>query len=451
MKNNSVLKVGILTLVALVILMSTIFWLKGRSVSRGERINICFHDVAGLKAGAPVQMMGVRVGQIEKLTPCLDSENSHVEVQVVITEPTIKIPEASLISIQQSGIIGEKFIEISPPPIKIAYIPKQTKVPLDIDCTSSIQIFLDGNYENIGEILSAKLVDTRSLSEHLQKDFQTPYAYIVEYRVNKVGIVVPSDLRAKVTADNNILLIPLHNEIVRYKNSCGNYTVLEPIRISDFLDVQLQAAEAFNEINKKINTLLSDKVLDDTAVTLANIRQVSVSAADTVAKADELITSSRGDIKQIVALTNQLTKEVTTLTINLNSLVCDDEFKNSITRTANSLDLTSRSVNTLLMDKNTQDTLKYLRETSQNMAELTSSVNEITKDEQFRCEVKMTAYNLNQTLVALEKTLSVINNLSPEDKEKIHSAINDTAEISKNLKKFSEKLNKKFLLFRLMF
>lgn len=451
MKNNSALKVGILTLVALIILIGTVFWLKGRSMSKGERINICFHDVAGLKVGAPVQMMGVRVGQIEKMTPFLDCQNNYVELQVVITEPDIKIPHASIISIQQSGIIGEKFIEITPPPIKTAYIPKNSNATPSLDCCSFVQIFQDGEYENIGKVIAVKVVDVRSLSEHLQKDFKTPYAYVVEYRVTKTGIIVPSDLRAKVTADNNMLLIPLHNEIVRYENSCKNFTVIEPVRISDFLDIQFQAAEAFNEINKKINTLLSDQVLDDTAVTLANIKQVSISAADTVAKADELITSSRGDIQQIISLTNQLTKEVTTLTINLNSLVSDAEFKNSIARTANSLDMTSRSVNTLLMDQNTQDTLKYLRETSKNMAELSSSVNEITKDEQFRCEVKMTAYNLNQTLVALEKTLSMINNLSPQDKAKIQSTIDDTAQISKNLKKFSEKLNKKFLLFRLMF
>jgi len=451
MKITAALKVGILTLVAILILVASITWLKGRTMSAGQRITLKFYDVAGLRLGAPVQMMGYRVGQVEELTPVFDGKDNFVDVKIVITDSGIKIPQASLISIQQSGIIGEKFVEITPPQVKTAYIAKYDNAPPEMVQGKKVLAFLNKQYKPIGNIVGVKVVDIRTLAKHHQKEFKTPFAYEISYIVNKTGILIPAEVSGELDKDNNLILTPLDNEILEFYSASANYTVVEPMRISEFLDAQLQAAKAFGEINNKINTLLSDDVLDDTQVTLANIKDVSIAAADTVAKADELITSTRGDIKQTVSLSCKLTKEINTLTANLNSIVGDQEFKTTISKTATSLDTTSKSINTLLADKETQETLKYLKETSKNVSELSASVNEIAKDEKFKSEVKMTATNLNQSLMALEKALNSVSNISPQDKQNIQSTLADTAELTKNLKKFSERLNKRFLLFRLMF
>lgn len=129
MKITSALKVGILTLVAILILVMTITWLKGRSMSHGYHLDFRFSDIAGLRLGAPVQIMGYKVGQVEELLPVFDGEKNYVDVRVVINDPKLEIPQASLISIQQSGIIGEKFVEITPPQIKITYLPKIDNSP----------------------------------------------------------------------------------------------------------------------------------------------------------------------------------------------------------------------------------------------------------------------------------------------------------------------------------
>ena len=68
-KTSSSLKVGILTVVALTILIFTVLWIKGRTLSAGERIEVVFHDVNGIRPGSGVQMMGLRIGQIEEITP----------------------------------------------------------------------------------------------------------------------------------------------------------------------------------------------------------------------------------------------------------------------------------------------------------------------------------------------------------------------------------------------
>ena len=118
---TSALKVGILTLSAIFILIFTVLWVKGRSLSAGERIDIAFNDVNGMRAGSAVQMMGLRIGQVEEITPVMQGKDSYVRLRFVVTEKGVKIPPASTISIQQSGIIGEQFLEVTPPKIEIFF------------------------------------------------------------------------------------------------------------------------------------------------------------------------------------------------------------------------------------------------------------------------------------------------------------------------------------------
>ena len=107
MKISSSLKVGLLTLIALVLLVGVVFRVKGRAFSSADRIEVQFKDVNGMRPGSGVQMMGLRVGQVEEITPVINGDNSYVNVKFVITEPDIEIPTASMFSIQQSGLIGE--------------------------------------------------------------------------------------------------------------------------------------------------------------------------------------------------------------------------------------------------------------------------------------------------------------------------------------------------------
>ena len=127
MRFSSSFKVGILTLTALIILIFSILWIKGRALSAGERLYVDFKDVNGIRAGSAVQLMGFRIGQIEEITPQLSNpDDPYVRIKFVITEPDITIPNAATISIQQTGIIGEQFLEITPPKLRTISAYQQT-------------------------------------------------------------------------------------------------------------------------------------------------------------------------------------------------------------------------------------------------------------------------------------------------------------------------------------
>lgn len=108
-KVSSSLKVGILTVTALIILIFTVLWIKGRSLSSGERIEVIFHDINGIRAGSGVQMMGLRIGQIEEIIPVVAGKDSHVKVKFVITEKGVKIPHLQQFQFSNQGLSANNF------------------------------------------------------------------------------------------------------------------------------------------------------------------------------------------------------------------------------------------------------------------------------------------------------------------------------------------------------
>ena len=70
-----------------------------------------FTSASGLKKGAHVEMAGVSVGKVKNII--FNPETYLAEVYIAI-ENNIKIPEDSTASIRTAGIIGDKFLKISP-------------------------------------------------------------------------------------------------------------------------------------------------------------------------------------------------------------------------------------------------------------------------------------------------------------------------------------------------
>ncbi len=77
----------------------------------GYQVTARFESISGLKEGANIEIAGVRVGKVSRIT--LDTEEYEAVVVLQIDE-TIELQEDSIASIRTAGIIGEKFIKITP-------------------------------------------------------------------------------------------------------------------------------------------------------------------------------------------------------------------------------------------------------------------------------------------------------------------------------------------------
>ena len=451
---SSSFKVGILTLVALIILIFTILWVKGRAFSSADRIEVHFKDVNGMRAGSGVQMMGLRVGQVEEITPVINGENSYVKLKFVITEPNITIPKASTLSIQQSGLIGEQFLEIMPPRTRTLYLPVFNNNSNLIFKNDPVQIKLDNKFYDVGYIKDTKVVVTKAIPLEMQEKIQTLYAYKIDYVVDLPGLILPEFMKGEFITDKGtkkMRIAPLDNVALSYPAQTSPYTIIEPMRISDFMDLQYKAAESLTETNMKVNELLSDKVISDLKQSVVNINALTAQATTTIEKAEKLIESSSNDLEEMMKMLDKFSNDFNKITNLAEDVVGDPKFKPTMFDAAEALTKFTNNVNKVMDNTDAKQLGSDLSAIISNVNEISNSVNMMTKDQKLKDHLLGTVDSVNKAMINLSSALEVINSMDDCEKKDVSRTLTDIAATAKNLRKFTEKLNKRFLLFRLMF
>jgi phospholipid/cholesterol/gamma-HCH transport system substrate-binding protein len=76
---------------------------------KGYEVYAIFSNIGGLKTGSSIEIAGVDVGRVRSIT--LDNYQARV---ILNLPPNIKIQEDAIASIKTRGLIGEKYIEITP-------------------------------------------------------------------------------------------------------------------------------------------------------------------------------------------------------------------------------------------------------------------------------------------------------------------------------------------------
>ncbi|NLI82790.1 MAG: outer membrane lipid asymmetry maintenance protein MlaD [Deltaproteobacteria bacterium] len=95
-------------------------------------IHARFSDVAGLKQKATVTMAGVQIGQVKNIG--LKDGQAWITFSI---DKNVQLEEDSIASIKTMGLIGDKYVSISPGGsdeyIKPGGILRETQPPLDIE------------------------------------------------------------------------------------------------------------------------------------------------------------------------------------------------------------------------------------------------------------------------------------------------------------------------------
>ena len=445
-KVSSSLKVGILTIAAMVILIFTVLWIKGRSLSAGERIEVIFHDINGIRAGSPVQMMGLRIGQIEEIIPVVDGKDSHVKIRFVVTEKDVVIPHASTISIQQSGLIGEQFLEVMPP--KVQYIYSEISgVNTRIKDKQEIYMVLSGELQKIGKVEEVSIIPTKAAPLEYRSKFKTQNTLKLGYIIDLPGLVLDNDNLSAKLVNNKIVFDTKNGVKLEAPITDSPYTVIEPMRISDFLELQYKTAHSLTSVNERVMEILSDDFLTDIKESMYNINEITKKAGTTIEKANALIDSSKDDIDVVLKQSAVLTRKLSVLSDNINEAATNEELRGAII----SVGKFANNANSYMQKPEAKEMFNNLNEISRNLADISCHVSEFTGDEKLQKNLKESVENINQAIKEVNENLSKINAASNEEDVTISNGISDAIVTARNLKKFSEKLNKRFLLFRLMF
>ncbi len=99
---------------------------------KGYEIYGVFSNIGGLKVGSSVEIAGVNVGQVKSIR--LESYQANV----VLNLPNdVKVQEDAIVSVKTRGLIGEKYIEITPGGSEKIIKPGgrilETQPPIDIE------------------------------------------------------------------------------------------------------------------------------------------------------------------------------------------------------------------------------------------------------------------------------------------------------------------------------
>jgi phospholipid/cholesterol/gamma-HCH transport system substrate-binding protein len=109
--------------------------------SKGYTVYAEFSEAGGIKPGASIQIAGVTVGRVSGIR--LD-KNYEALVSCEINKG-VRLQEDAIASIKTSGLIGEKFVQISPGASE-KYIPdggkiRETEAAIDIEALISKDVF----------------------------------------------------------------------------------------------------------------------------------------------------------------------------------------------------------------------------------------------------------------------------------------------------------------------
>ncbi len=169
--------VGCLVLLA-VLLALTFGWLMGAvgPFHKEARYEVLYNFAGGVELGSPVRVSGVKVGKVERIEFLPDDvrQKHEKESDIVTLKLTISVAERASSAVRQdskfyvnmAGIIGERYVEISPGSRDVPPLANGASVrgidPPRIDQLLSqgygvfgrIQDFLDRNEKSITDLLT---------------------------------------------------------------------------------------------------------------------------------------------------------------------------------------------------------------------------------------------------------------------------------------------------------
>jgi len=110
------LKVGIFIFIGIVILSVIVFSIGNfYTIKRGYTLSIVFSFANGISVGAPVRYAGVEVGEVQDIKVYFDEKETRPMVSLLVwVAQDTWIKEDSKAMINTLGLLGEKYLEISP-------------------------------------------------------------------------------------------------------------------------------------------------------------------------------------------------------------------------------------------------------------------------------------------------------------------------------------------------
>ncbi|MBD2088476.1 MCE family protein [Microcoleus sp. FACHB-1515] len=369
--------VGLLILVSVGLFTGLVLWVRGASFgNRNYHFVAQFANIAGMQVGAQVRYRGVAVGRISEIRPGTNTVDAELEISPVTT----LIPKDVLIEINQSGLVGEASIDITPRDTQP--LDDLATNPLAENCANS-PIICDG--DRIPGTIGV------SFTELLRSSARFAELFTNEQFVSEIRSLTRNSSEAAVgitslTREVSGLARSLDRQINTLSTSASASTA-EVGRAAN--QVGLTAAQVNNLLATNRTTLVS---------TLNNLDRASSNIERITNNLTPVFDQFGQDINQseFIANLEQLSANAAQASNNLRDL----------TQAVGSSD------NVLLL----QQTLDSARATFQNAQKITADLDELTGDPEFRRDIRDLVDGLSglvATTQQLERQAQIAQTLTP--------------------------------------
>ena len=157
------MKVGVLVILCIIVLIGFLYKTGSFDFKKeGCEVKVLFNVVSGVQTNAPVRLAGVEIGQVKDIELSYAEGAAKVAVTLWLDERA-KLKKDSKAYITALGLMGEKYIEVSPGSENAPYLrPGEAIIgedPLEFDA-------LARKGENIAEALEETLANIKALAKN---------------------------------------------------------------------------------------------------------------------------------------------------------------------------------------------------------------------------------------------------------------------------------------------
>lgn len=419
---------GLFILMGLGLASGLIFWLKGVKIGRQSYQFIArFPEVVGIQTGSPVRYRGVVIGNIASIQPGING----VDVTLEINSSDLLIPRHVKIEANQGGFIGETAIDIVPRSATEISNSSNFPSPLSPNCNDRTIVCngdrLSGEMGvSFAELMRASTEFTETFSD---PKFFTQITALTENSTNAVeGIATLttdlSELSQSLKAELNILsdsalaatdtvglaadrLSLTAGEIASLATTVNGLVENNQSSLVTTLDsVNLTASETAR-LASTVNTLVNSN-RSSLVTTLDNVNQMSAElrvaasnlsplleqANQTLANVDRGFSSVERGLTSVERGFSSVERGLTTLERSNLLANLEEISNNAVTLSANAAEasVNLREVTATASDPTNrlliQQTLDSARSTFQNVQKITSDLDDLTGDPEFRDNIR---------------------------------------------------------------
>lgn len=374
--------VGLLILLGMGVFGVIFLWLNRFNASRSSyKLIVEFANAGGMQKGSAVRYRGVKVGNISAIRP----RPNAVDVELEISQPDLIIPKDVVVEANQSGLISESVIDITPK----AAVPPGVNIPKPLDQNCDRQDYVICNGARLKGQIGISIDQLIRSSTELATAYNNPRFY---QNVNR--LIENSSLAAANVA-------ALSQDLRSLSRSAQK-------QLGTFSSTANSVQRATNQL-----TISTTKTVNELGSTAKQFNLTANQANRLLINLDNLVTTNRASLvtalNNITRVSDKLLVTVDSLSPTVNRLAQGELLKNLETLSANAalasanLRDASQSLNDPKNLVLLQQTLDSARVTFENTQKITSDLDELTGDPAFRKNLRQLVNGLSNLVSSTEQ------------------------------------------------